>query len=157
MTSIHSGPRLAQGASRVALGCSAAVLDAQDSRILLCRRSDNLLWGLPGGHVEPGETVAEACQREVEEETGLQVLPSRIIGVYSSPDFLVEYPDGNIFHVIAVHFAAKLIGGDLRQSDETQDFNYFSLAEASNLDELFEFHRQRVLDSFDPAAPSMIR
>lgn len=157
MTTLRSGPRLAQEASRVALGCSAAVLDARESKILLCRRSDNSLWGLPGGHVEPGETVAEACQREVEEETGLQVHPSRIIGVYSSPDFLVEYPDGNTFHVIAVHFAAEPIGGYLRQSAETQALRYFSLAEASQLDELFQFHRQRVLDSFDSTAPPKVR
>ncbi len=36
----------------------------------LTRRADNGQWCLPGGHVDPGETVAESCRREVEEETG---------------------------------------------------------------------------------------
>lgn len=53
-------------------GVAAVVLDAA-RRVLLARRADNGLWGLPSGHVEPGETVAEAVAREVREETGLDV------------------------------------------------------------------------------------
>ena len=50
-------------------GVSAIILTAEG--LLLQRRADNGLWGLPGGGVEPGESVTEALVREVREETGL--------------------------------------------------------------------------------------
>ena len=63
----------------------AAVIHNGDGRILLQRRSDNGLWGLPGGSVEIGESVRDAIVREVREETGLTVEVLRLIGVYSDP------------------------------------------------------------------------
>ena len=57
----------------------------RDERVLLQRRDDNGRWGLPGGSVEPGESVRTAVIREVHEETGLDVEPLRLIGVYSDP------------------------------------------------------------------------
>jgi ADP-ribose pyrophosphatase YjhB (NUDIX family) len=53
--------------------------------ILLMQRSDNGMWGLPGGHVEPGESVAAATLREVLEETGWRIELGRLVGVYSDP------------------------------------------------------------------------
>ena len=50
----------------------AAVIFAGD-RVLLQRRDDTGRWGLPGGAVEPGESVRQALVREVREETGLEV------------------------------------------------------------------------------------
>src|ERR1051325_4042675 len=64
-------------------GVSAVVLTPEG--LLLQRRSDNGLWGLPGGGVEPGESVSAAIVREVREETGLDVTPVRLVGVYSAP------------------------------------------------------------------------
>ena len=53
--------------------------------ILLMQRSDNSHWGLPGGYVEPGESVIEATLREVLEETGYRIEVGRLVGVYSDP------------------------------------------------------------------------
>ena len=53
--------------------------------LLLMRRSDNGHWGLPGGYVEKGESVAEAVAREVFEETGVMITVGRLIGIYSDP------------------------------------------------------------------------
>lgn len=58
-----------------------------DGRIVLIRRSDNGLWGLPGGMVDWGEDVPSAVRRELREETGLDLMKiKRLVGVYSSPD-----------------------------------------------------------------------
>ncbi|MUG96220.1 NUDIX domain-containing protein [Scytonema sp. UIC 10036] len=58
-----------------------------DGRIVLIRRRDNGLWALPGGMVDWGEDVPSAVERELMEETGLELVKiRRLVGVYSSPE-----------------------------------------------------------------------
>lgn len=58
-----------------------------DGRIVLIRRRDNGRWALPGGMVDWGEDVPSAVQRELMEETGLELVKiRRLVGVYSAPD-----------------------------------------------------------------------
>lgn len=52
-------------------------------------------WCVPGGYMESGESVTEACVREVFEETRLRVEVKGLVGVYTSPHYLLEYPDGH--------------------------------------------------------------
>ena len=132
MTQILYGPRISKQ-GKIRLGCSAAIFDEQ-SRILLTRRADNGQWCLPGGRMESGESAAEACEREVFEETGLSVRVKRLVGVYSQPDQLVIYPDGNKAHIVALHFEAEIIGGELGLSNETSDVGYFTVVELEGLD-----------------------
>ena len=67
------------------LGLSVSAMVWRDGELLLMRRSDNGFWGLPGGFVEIGESVADAACREVAEETGWKVEVGGLIGVYSDP------------------------------------------------------------------------
>lgn len=98
-------------------------------QILLQKRSDVKLWGIPSGHVEPGETVTNAAIRGVFEETGLHVEIVRFIGVYSDPKSQIfEYPDGRITHFVTCCFEAKIIGGEIScESSETLDLKFFSI------------------------------
>jgi ADP-ribose pyrophosphatase YjhB (NUDIX family) len=66
------------------LGVNIAIRD-HHNRVLLTRREDFDMWCLPGGGVEVGETLAQAARREAQEETGLQVALTRLVGVYSRP------------------------------------------------------------------------
>jgi 8-oxo-dGTP pyrophosphatase MutT (NUDIX family) len=63
VTVVFYGPRLGKE-GRIRLGCSAAIFNV-DGGLLLTKRSDNGQWCLPGGAVDPGESVAEAIEREV--------------------------------------------------------------------------------------------
>jgi 8-oxo-dGTP pyrophosphatase MutT (NUDIX family) len=63
----------------------SAVIFDWPGRLLLQQRSDGGQWGLPGGCVETGESLHEAVVREVREETGLTVVPDRLVGVHSRP------------------------------------------------------------------------
>jgi ADP-ribose pyrophosphatase YjhB (NUDIX family) len=67
------------------LGLSVSAMVWRGREFLLMRRADNGHWGLPGGFVELGESVADAARREVAEETGWSVEIGRLIGVYSDP------------------------------------------------------------------------
>lgn len=143
-TTILYGERIGrQGELR--LGCSACLFNEQ-GQVLLTRRKDNGQWCLPGGRVEAGESVAEACEREFWEETGLLVSVQRLVGVYSNPHRLVEYPDGNKAHIISLHFVVDKLDGQPELSDETTEIRFFNVAELGGL-ELLSDHRDRIFDS----------
>lgn len=154
MTQVLYGPRLGKE-GKLRLGCSAAVFDAQ-RRILLTRRTDNGLWCLPGGAAEAGESVAEACEREVREETGLIVRVKRLVGIYSHPDQLIVYPDGNKFQIVALHFEVEVTGGELGLSNETTDFGYFAMDEMEGLQFLGR-HKERILDTIENYGQPVIK
>jgi 8-oxo-dGTP pyrophosphatase MutT (NUDIX family) len=141
---------------RLAIGCSASIFDPSGTRMLLTRRADNGRWCVPGGYMEPGESVAEACVREVWEETGLRVHVTRLIAVYSSPHILLEYPDGNRLQLVVLHFAAEPIEGEPVISDETTAIGYFAQAEIARLD-MGEVDRARVADAFAAQTAAFIR
>ena len=155
MLSIVQGERIGRSAA-VFVGCSATLFDAERRKILLTRRADNGRWCLPGGHFEPGEDVAEACIREMHEETGLEVRVVRLIGVYSSPNFVLDYGERGRFQVVALNFEVETVGGELGLSDETTEVGYFTEQEIADLD-LLEHHRPRIVDAFGHASVAHIR
>jgi ADP-ribose pyrophosphatase YjhB (NUDIX family) len=118
----------APAANRIVPGASAVVLD-EAGRILLHRRDDNELWSIPGGGMEVGERIAETVVREVREETGLEVEPEAIVGIYSNPQHVVEYGDGEVRQQFWVCFACRLVGGELATSDESLEVGFFTPAE----------------------------
>jgi ADP-ribose pyrophosphatase YjhB (NUDIX family) len=100
-----------------------------DGRILLQRRTDNALWSIPGGAMEVGESIAQTAVREVKEETGLEVAPERLVGIYSNPRHVVEYADGEVRQQFSICFACRLVGGQLATSDESSEVGFFTPAE----------------------------
>ncbi len=155
MPEIIHGERIGRGAGLRVASC-AAILDAERARILLTRRADNGRWCLPGGVVEAGESVAKACEREVQEETGLQVEVTRLVGVYSSPDVVVAYPDGARFQFISFCFEAEVRGGRAGAGDETSACGYYSAEEIARMD-VMDDHVQRIADAFAGREAAFIR
>src|SRR5215212_124743 len=125
---ILKGDRIGRGTSLM-VGCAAIIFQsASRDKILLTRRSDNGKWCLPGGRMEPGESAAEACEREVLEETGLRVAIKKLSGVYTSPDWVIQYGDGDRHQLVAFAFICEQIGGELRLSDETTEYGWYTPA-----------------------------
>ncbi|MBN1876916.1 MAG: NUDIX domain-containing protein [Anaerolineae bacterium] len=152
---IIQGERVAKR-GRLAIGCSATVVDPATQKILLIRRADTGRWAVPGGYMEPGESVIEACVREVWEETGIQIRVKRLAAVYTNPHLVAEYPDGNCVQVVFLHFAAESIGGDLCTSEESPEVGYFSYAEIVGLD-MNGLSRQRIDDALAAQKAAVIR
>ena len=146
MTQILYGDRLGRE-GKIRVGCSAAIIN-NEGKVLLTRRLDNGQWCLPSGGMDAGESPSETAVREVFEETGLHVRVTRLVGVYSDPNQLVMYADGTKVQIIAIHFEAEIIGGQLGLSDETSAFGYFSLEEMVGM-EMLGHHKKRIEDTLE--------
>lgn len=153
-TQVIYGERIGKD-GKIRLGCSAVIFDAKRERVLLTQRADNGQWCLPGGAVDPGESVAEACVREVQEETGLQVRVMRLVGVYSDPNRLIVYPDGYKAQIVALSFEAEIVDGEPALSNETTAWGYFPENELTGL-EMLSNHRERIMDAWRGEAAALI-
>lgn len=117
-------PRLANANTLVRVGVGVIVQNSS-GQILLEKRSDCGWWGLPGGRIEPGESVIQAALREVKEETGLEVEIIQLLGVYSDPvGRIVTFPD-NVVHLVDLVVVARIISGELRCSIESEQLQFF--------------------------------
>ena len=155
MVAIIQGERIGK-TGKLVIGCSAAIFDAARERVLITRRTDNGQWCLPGGHVEAGESVAEACVREILEETGLEVAVVRLIGIYSDPHRVAQYADGNRYHAITLNFEARVVGGSLRTSDETSEAGFYTPEEIAARDFMMPLY-DRITDAFLGQEAAIIR
>lgn len=144
MTQILYGNRLGRE-GKIRVGCSAAIFN-EDGKVLLTRRRDNGQWCLPSGGMDAGESPSETILREVFEETGLRVRVKRLVGVYSDPNQLVIYQDGNKVQIVALHFEVEVTGGSLGLSNETSGFGWFSLQEMNGV-EMLGHHKKRIEDT----------
>ncbi|MBN1458741.1 MAG: NUDIX domain-containing protein, partial [Armatimonadetes bacterium] len=105
------------------------LLDAED-RILLLRRTDNDMWGLPGGAAEPGGRVEETAVREVYEEAGLMCRTLALFGVYSGPELHYRYPNGDEVHNVAISYLCRDFSGTIRADGvEAKEGAFFALEE----------------------------
>ncbi|MFD9893806.1 NUDIX domain-containing protein [Amycolatopsis sp. NPDC059027] len=107
-------------ANSIVVAVTAFILD-ETGRLLLIRRSDNDLYAIPGGAQEIGETISETVVREVEEETGIRVEVTGLIGIYTNPEHIIAFTDGEIRQEFSICFRARPVGGELRTSDESKE------------------------------------
>lgn len=107
--------------------CVAAIIRNDEGEILFMLDANAKIWSIPAGAIEPGETPAQAVVREVWEETGLQVSPNHLLGVFGGKEFRWVYPDGNQVEYVAFVFECEVQGGMLQAIDgESAGFRYFS-------------------------------
>ncbi|OXM56624.1 NUDIX hydrolase [Amycolatopsis thailandensis] len=107
-------------ANSIAVAVSVFIQD-DDGRILMIRRTDNDLYSIPGGQLELGETLAQAAVREVREETGIECEVTGVIGLYSNPNHVIAYDDGEVRQEFSICFRAKQLRGNLRTSSESKE------------------------------------
>ncbi|QFU16030.1 NUDIX domain-containing protein [Microvirga thermotolerans] len=107
---------------------SRIVIEGEGGRVLLQRRSDFGVWGIPGGVPEEGEGIVDAIVRETREETGLTVLDPRPFGYACHPDFeTIRYPNGHVCQYFSLMFCATSFEGALGGSDgESLELAWFA-------------------------------
>lgn len=145
------------GHDTLLLPAAAAIIRDTAGRVLLIRRGDDRGWSLPGGVMEPGETIAACLLREVWEETGLDVEPLRLVGIYSNPAKLrFAYANGDQVHFVSATFECHVVGGSLRpDGEESLEVAYF--APDALPPDLVCDHGQRIRDALAEREAAVFR
>ena len=109
-----------------------AVVFKEDKVLLVLRGKPpaEKQWSIPGGCVELGETLQEAAEREIAEETGIAIQAGKPIYTF---DVIEHDENGHIrFHYVIVDLAADYVSGELRAGDDAVDVSWVSLKDLNN-------------------------
>lgn len=99
---------------------SAAAFIEHEGRVLLIRRDDNGNWSMPGGAMDPGESLTRCALREAEEESGVVVKAVGLAGIYTDPLHRIEYTsNGEVRQEFTVVYRCAYVSGEPRTSKES--------------------------------------
>ncbi|NUS43734.1 MAG: NUDIX domain-containing protein [Mycobacteriaceae bacterium] len=99
---------------------SAGAFVRRGDTVLLICRSDNGNWSMPGGAHDPGESLSRTAVRETEEETGVDVRLTGIIGIFTDPQHVIHYTSNDeVRQEFTIIYRAEPVGGEPRPSSES--------------------------------------
>ena len=110
-----------------------AIVPNERGELLLVHKTDNDLWALPGGAMDVGESMADTVVREVKEETGIDVQVTGVVGIYTNPNHVMAYDDGEVRQQCSICFTNRMLGGQPATSIETSEVQFVA---PERLDEL---------------------
>ena len=114
--------------SRPIIMVGTGVLLLKEKEVLLQRRRDNGLWGIPGGSLEPGESLEEAARREVWEEVGLSIDRLTLFNVYSGKEQFYQYPNGDQIYDVCIVYWTRDFQGELKfDTEEVLNQRYYAI------------------------------
>ena len=123
----------------------SGVIPDDHGRVLLIRRRDNQHWEPPGGVLELGEAIHDGLRREIREETGLDIEPDALTGVYKNMSR----------GIIALVFRCKITGGQLTANDEVTAFHWADQADIRQFTS--EAYAVRLLDALREGTTPAVR
>jgi len=114
------------------LGVGAIIV--RDGKVLLARRGNPPLkgeWSIPGGLVEVGETSRQAIVREVREETGLEVEPTKLVEVFER--ILRDHESRVEYHYVLIDYLCRIISGNARAASDVDEICWASVSDLENM------------------------
>jgi len=108
---------------------AAAIIVNSNGQILMQRRADKDIWGLPGGCQELGERFEDTIIREVKEETNLDVLESdlKLIGIVSGNSRRNSYPNGDVVINNTALYLVDNYTGNISWNEESKEMRFFDI------------------------------
>lgn len=122
----------APNANSIVVAASAFV-ENNAGEVLLIQRSDNGLWAIPGGAQDLGEAISATAVRETLEETGIHIEIIGLVGIYSDPQHVIAYDDGEVRQEFSVCFRAHPVGGSPATSQESTRVEWVKRADVGQL------------------------
>ena len=142
------------GQRKIFLAFTSVVLRDEQGRLLLQRRTDFDVWGLPGGMLEPGEDILTCARRELLEESGLTAGDLSLVGVYTGPEYAATYPNGDQVQQYTICLQGPVMGGQMQVDGiETSEQRFFEPGEIpfEQLPLWYEAMIQDALSAGEPA------
>ena len=124
---------------------ASAIIINNKKQLLLLQRKDNQKWAIPGGTLEYTESIEECLLREVKEETGLSVEILKVFKIYSDPEVIIEYLDGEIRREFNIVFLVKPILDKILIDDESFQYAWIDINKV-HLMPLSSSQKRRILD-----------
>lgn len=108
---------------------AVAIIENEKGEILLQRRSDNNLWGIPGGCQELGESFEETIIREIKEETNLDIEEKdlTLIDIVSGKSRMRKYPNGDVVINNTPLYYINKYSGELKCDEESKEMRFFDI------------------------------
>lgn len=128
-----------------ACGC---LIFNENGQLLLQRRSDDNLWGNPGGSMELGETIYDTVIREIKEETNIEIKQSdlKIFNIYSGEEQHHIYPNDDEAYFVNIIFETHIMNFNLKVDSESKELKFFDLDNLpSNITKPFESVKRDLL------------
>lgn len=143
----YYGEPYAPAANSVVPSVTAVVVNER-GELLLIHKTDNDFWALPGGGHDIGESITQTVVREVEEETGIRVRVTGLVGLYTDPGHVMAYDDGEVRQQFSLCFRAEPVSGALRGSGESKQVRWVDPRELDGLT-IHPSMRMRIDHGFD--------
>jgi 8-oxo-dGTP pyrophosphatase MutT (NUDIX family) len=126
MSPYYASLRQRLGSELLLIPAVAAVVHDAAGRVLVQERRDGN-YSLPAGAIEPGERPEDAVIREVLEETGLNVEPVELLGVFGGSGYREQYCNGDTVEYTVCLFRCVAVSGTIGGLDgESTDLHYFA-------------------------------
>ena len=114
-----------------ACGC---LIFNENNQVLLQKRSDDNLWGNPGGSMDLGETIYDTVIREIKEETNLDIKKEnlKIFNIYSGEEQHHIYPNKDEVYFVNIIFEIHKYSGDIVSDIESKELKFFDIDKLPN-------------------------
>jgi ADP-ribose pyrophosphatase YjhB (NUDIX family) len=110
------------------------VVENEKGEILMIRRTDNDNWALPGGAIDLGESITQAAIRETEEETGIRVEITGLVGIYSDPKHVIHYTSNDeVRQEFSILLTGNPVTGTTAPSEESSEVQWIPQGEIGKL------------------------